>query len=91
MKIWLLALVFLINFCTISTAADNYCKELKKASLDGKYVVINPADGGERNFTHGVIVAVEPDMLVVKTGDSHSYINCAHIHSVVYTESAQQK
>ena len=91
MKTWLLALVFLIDFCTISRAADNYCKELKNADLEGKYVIINPADGGERNFTHGTIITVGPDMLVVKIGDSYSYINCRYIHSVVYNESAKEK
>ncbi len=65
---------------------NSYCQQLQQVGLKDKYVTVTPADGGERNFTHGYVVSVRGGTLTLDLGGYRSYINCDEIHSVTVKE-----
>lgn len=83
MKHWWVGMGLVLAWCSTGAASDEYCHDLKMAGLEGKLVAINAADGGERNVTHGIVVAVLPHALVIELGGTRGYVNCAQIHSVI--------
>jgi len=69
-------------FAESSAESATYCDQLATMGLEGRFLTVNPVGGARRNFIHGNLISVTSDMLVVQLGDSRSFINCAHIHSV---------
>ena len=95
MKTWLAILAFLPVLCgpALADDGDSYeppCAQLATGYLDGKYVSVNSVDGAERNSTHGYVVGVSSRWLLIDLGGYRSFVNCAHIQSIVVAEKAAE-